>query len=277
MWAIETSLFTIGSPAYGPTQFLLLRNIFIMLFCLSWLAARKRLKQLIVSPQKIPALLFVAVASGVIADLSFYYSLQFIPIVNGLVIGHLQPFFMLFCGFLLFKEQPLSKAQVIGGTIMFIASLLVSSATVEQILAFKFGVWQNLVVLGSAVLWAVSTLAVKHYLTQLDTPVVVFYRFLLSAIVVGGYLLITDTIFTPSLIIFANAAAVYTGISLWFLGLRSLSAPEVGFLELFSPLFGLALGAFLLGQHATWLQIVGCLLMFVGFKGLVTTDNVATT
>lgn len=272
MWAIETSLFTVGSPAYGPTQFLLLRNLFIILFCVISLTARKQLKLLAVSRNKVPALLFVAIASGVIADLSFYYSLQHIPIVNGLVIGHLQPFFMLLCGFLWFKEQPLTKAQIIGGTIMFIASMLVSSSTVEQLLAFKFGVWQNLVVLGSAILWAVSTLAVKHYLTELDAAVVVFYRFLLSAFVVGGYLLLTETIQIPSTIIALNAVAVYSGISLWFLGLRYLSAPEVGFLELFSPLFGLILGTFLLGQDATSLQVIGCLLMFVGFKGLITNE-----
>lgn len=275
MWAIETSLFTIGSPSYGATQFLLLRNLFIMLFCLTSLAARKRLKLLAVARAKIPALLFVAIASGVIADLSFYYSLQHIPIVNGLVIGHLQPFFMLLCGFLLFKEQPLNKAQIIGGTIMFIASMLVSSSTVEQLLAFEFGVWQNLVVLGSAILWAVSTLAVKHYLTELDAAVVVFYRFLLSALLVGGYLLLTDTIQMPSAIIALNAVAVYSGISLWFLGLRYLSAPEVGFLELFSPLFGLILATFLLGQDATSLQVIGCLLMFVGFRGLIAKQEIS--
>lgn len=156
---------------------------------------------------------------------------------------------------------------------MFFASVLVTSRTFDDLLAFRLGEVENLVILGCAVAWAASTVVMKQYLSHLALGTQVMYRFFGSLPFLALLVFASGSEFILNWYIVLDSLVIFVGMSFYLLGLRVLKAAEVGFLELFSPFFGLLLAGFYLGEVITVQQVIGTTTLLVGFYFLSVTSK----
>ena len=67
------------------------------------------------------ALLTLAIAASIIAEMVYYYALAFIPVVNTTILAHTQPIFIVIVGYFFLKHDKLTKFDYIGIFLMIIA------------------------------------------------------------------------------------------------------------------------------------------------------------
>lgn len=57
-----------------------------------------------------PKLVYIGIAGTVFADLLYFFALTKIPVINAVLIGHVQPIFIILIGFFILKEDRLKKS-----------------------------------------------------------------------------------------------------------------------------------------------------------------------
>lgn len=262
MWALE-SIF--AKLAYENSDFLqtsAIRAIVVALTAAIYIIFTNR-SQFKVTTKQIPKLIYLGIVGTVIADLLYFFSLTKIPVVNAVLIGHLQPIFIILIGFFILKEDRLTKFDYIGIGIMMAAGLLVTTKTVQNLSALQLGTKGDLLVLLAAFAWATTAIVMRKYLKDVNAGVLTFYRFLIASIVFIIYL-------SPFSIVLSNiyqvivGVVVGVGIILYYEGLKRIKAAQVTALELSSPFFAAFLGLLFLGELVTIMQISGIVLMMVG-------------
>src|SRR3989344_7589308 len=246
MWALE-SIF--AKLAYGNADFLqtsVIRAIVVALTAAIYVIFTNR-SQFQVTKKQIPKLIYLGIVGTVIADLLYFFSLTKISVLNAVLIGHLQPFFIILIGFFILKEDKLTKYDYLGIGIMMVAGLLVTTKTFENLSALQLGTKGDLLVLLAAVGWTTTAIVMRKYLKDLNTGVLIFYRYLVASIVFIIYL-------SPSSIGLSNiyqvivGVTVSVGIILYYEGLKRIKAAQVTALELSSPFFAAFLGFLVLGE-----------------------------
>jgi len=185
-------------------------------------------------------------------------------VVNAVLIGNLQPIFIVLMGFLVLREETLSKFHYVGIAVMVAAGVLIATRTLENLLSFRLGTYGDLVVLLATVAWSTTTIAFRKYLRELNAGVVTFYRFLFAFLVFATYLIFSSGFGAVNLYQIMIGVVVGVGTILYFEGLKRNKAAEVSALELSTPVFAAFLGFFVLGEVVTQIQIVGMCLLVLG-------------
>jgi drug/metabolite transporter (DMT)-like permease len=263
MWALEPIF---AKLAYGNADFLqtsAIRAIVVSLTAAIYVIITNK-SQFRVNKKQIPKLIYLGIVGTVIADLVFFYSLTRIPVVNAVIIGHMQPIFIVLIGFFVLKEDKMTKYDYAGILIMMIAGLLVTTRTISNFSMLKLGTAGDLFVLLATVAWSTTAIVMRKYLKDIHAGVITFYRFSVASIVFIAYLLFTSSIVLSSVYQILVGVIVGAGTILYYEGLKRIKAAQVSALELSTPFFVALLGYLVLGEIITTMQMLGIFLLIVG-------------
>ena len=263
MWSVEP---VFAKLSYQNSDFLhtsMVRAVFVTLVALIYVVITNK-ADFRISRKQFPPLLYVAIVGTVFADLMYFFALTQVPVVNAVVIGHLQPVFIVLMGYVLLRGDRLSRFDYLGVLFMILSGLLVSTKTVENFMSLKFGSMGDLFVLFATVAWATTTIAARKYLREVNAGVITFYRFLVASVFFTFYLVFFSYVSVSSVYQVLVGVVVGVGTILYYEGLKRIKAAQVSAVELSTPFFAAILGFVVLGEGVTLLQVGGFFLLLIG-------------
>ncbi len=272
-WALEPIF---AKLSYRNADFLetsTVRAIFVTLIALTYAFITNK-GNLKVNKKQFSILVYIALAGTLFADLIYFFALTKIPVINAVLIGHMQPIFIVFMGFFCLKEDKLTKFDYAGIFFMIIAGLLVTTKTLTNLFMLRLGSVYDLVVLSATIAWATTGIVMRKYLKQMNAGVVTFYRFFIASIVLVIYLISTSSVLFSNIYQILVGVIVGVGYILYYEGLKRIKAAQSSALELSAPFFATLLGFYILGELVTVMQIFGILLLFVGVGFLFVREKV---
>lgn len=275
MWAVEP---IIAKLAYRDSDFLETSTVRALVICVVSLiyvliTNRGSLK---VKRSQISKLVYIAIAGTIVADTLYFYSFTQIPVINAVMIAHMQPIFIVLIGFFVLREN-LTKFDYAGIAIMIISGLLVSTKTPQNLIDIRLGSTGDVFVLIATVFWATTAIAMKKYLTQVNSGVITFYRFSIASVIFTIYMLTTRgrIHFNGYQVLVGVVSA--TGTILYYESLRRIKTAQVGALELSTPLFATVLILFVPEETVTGMQLVGVAMLLFGVRLLSRSEKPAVT
>jgi len=272
-WALEPIF---AKLSYANADFLetsTVRAIFVTLIALTYAFITNK-RNLKVNKKQFSILVYIALAGTLFADLIYFFALTKIPVINAVLIGHMQPIFIVFMGFFCLKEDKLTKFDYAGIFFMIIAGLLVTTKTLTNLSMLRLGSVYDLVVLSATIAWATTGIVMRKYLKQMNAGVVTFYRFFIASIVLVIYVVSTSSVLFSNIYQILVGVIVGVGYILYYEGLKRIKAAQSSALELSAPFFATLLSFYILGELVTVMQIFGILLLFVGVGFLFVREEV---
>jgi probable blue pigment (indigoidine) exporter len=263
MWAIEPIFAKLAYANSSVVQTSAFRAIFVTIFALIY-ALTTNGRNIKISKKEFSVIFYIAVFGTLVADLLFYIALTRIPVLNAVLIGHLQPIFIILIGYFILKEEKHSKYDYAGIFIMIFGALLVTTQTLQNLLILRIGTVGDLLVVGATVSWASTGIVARKYLTAMNCGIITFYRFLIAAVFFSVYLLFRSEFQFGSVNQIIIGIIVGVGYILYYEGLKRVKAAQAGALELSTPFFAALLGFVVLGELVTPMQIAGILILCIG-------------
>jgi len=263
MWAIEPIL---AKLSYENSDFLYTSAIRAMgaaLTAIIYLALTRK-SPLKVTKQQLSPLIYIALVGTLVADFIYFVALSQIPVINAVIIGHIQPIFIIAFGFFLLKTDALTRFDYLGIALMVLSAFLVTTRTMENLFALRFGTFGDLIVLVATIAWATSAIVMKKYLTMMNAGVITFYRFFFPSLIFVAYLGVTSSLFIANIYQVGIGVTIGVGTILYYEGLKRLKAAQVSGLELSTPFFAAILAFLFLKEIVTIMQIIGIALLFGG-------------
>lgn len=263
MWAVEPVL---AKLAYANSDYLqtsAIRAIVVTLVALLYVffTGRKNLK---VTSKHLSKLFYIAIAGTILADLLYFFALTKISVLNAVLLGHMQPIFIILIGFFFLKEDKLTKFDYTGLFIMIIAAVFVTTKTPENLFMMKLGTAGDIYVLLATVAWATTAIVMRKYLRELDAGVITFYRYSIASIIFIVYLSLKSSLVLSNIYQILIGVVVGVGTILYYESMKRIKAAQVSAMELSTPFFAALSGFLILGELVTVMQIAGMALLFVG-------------
>ena len=268
MWAIEPIFAKLAyqiNPNFMQTSGI--RAVIITLFALFYIIFKEK-SNFIVKKKEISSLIYIAIIGTLIADLLYFYALLNIPVINAVIIGHMQPIFILIFGYIILKSDKINRYDIIGIFFMILSSFFVTTKTIDNLILLKFGTFGDLLVLISTIAWASTAIIMRKYLKHLNAGIITFYRFLFASIFFIFYFIINWTVVEINIYQILIGIIVAIGTILYYVGLKRIKAAQVSGLELSAPFFAAILGFLILGETLTTIQIIGIILLLIGIFNL---------
>jgi len=262
MWAMEPVL---AKLSYQNSDFVhtsAIRAFVVASIALLYMAIKRA--NLRVPRKKLPVLVYLGIVGTLFADLLYFFAMTKIPVLNAVLIGHMQPIFIVLIGFLILREDKLTKFDYAGISLMMLSGLMVTTRTPGNLASLKFGSTGDLMVLAATIAWATAAIAVRKYIRDLHSSVITFYRFMIASIFFAIYLSFTSGIVIRNIYQIMVGIVVGIGTILYYEGLKRIKAAQVSALELSSPFFAAIFAFFILGELLTFMQIAGIFLLFSG-------------
>jgi drug/metabolite transporter (DMT)-like permease len=263
MWAVEP---VVAKLAFEQQSDVLItstiRALGVSLVALLYLSL-KRPSSFIVQKSEFTVLLYIAIAGTVFADGLYLYSLTVIPVVNAVVLGHMQPLFILLFGVLFLSSDRLNRYDYIGIIFLMIASVFVTTQTFENATSLRFGSIGDVLVILATIAWASTAVVMRKYLIKLHAGLITFYRFAIAGILYGCFsLFFSNGVISVYALLIGGVVGI--GTILYYEGLKRLKAAQVSGLELTAPFFAAIIGFVVLGEVVTLFQLIGMILVFSG-------------
>ncbi|MFH0778079.1 MAG: DMT family transporter, partial [Candidatus Eisenbacteria bacterium] len=104
MWAVEPILTKLAFRTAGFLETATVRGIVVCFVALLYVGTTRGVG-LRVKRGQLSKLLYIGLVGTLVADLLYVYSLGRIPVINAVLIGHLQPIFIVLFGFFVLKED----------------------------------------------------------------------------------------------------------------------------------------------------------------------------
>lgn len=263
MWAIEPIFAKLAYANASVVQTSAFRAIFVTIVALIY-ALSTNGKDIKINKREFSVIFYIAVVGTLIADLLFYFALTKISVLNAVLIGHLQPIFIILIGYFVLKDEKHSKYDYAGIFVMIIGALLVTTQTLQNLLILRIGTMGDLFVVGATVSWATTGIVARKYLNNMNCGIITFYRFLIAAVFFSIYLLFRSEFHFGSVNQIIIGIIVGVGYILYYEGLKRVKAAQAGALELSTPFFAAILGFLVLGEIVTPMQIAGIVILCVG-------------
>jgi len=263
MWSLEP---VCAKLAYKSSDFLqtsAIRAIVVVFTALLYVffTGRKKLK---ITTKQFSKILYIAIAGTVIGDLLYFFALTKISVLNAVLIGHMQPIFVILIGFFFLKEDKLTKFDYIGIFTMIIAALFVTTKTLENLSMIKLGTVGDIYVLLATIAWATTAIVTRKYLRELNAGVVTFYRYLIASVIFVVYLSLKSSLVLSNIYQILVGIIVGVGTILYYESMKRIKAAQVCSMELSTPFFATVFAFLILGEGVTVMQISGMVLLFVG-------------
>ena len=264
MWALEPIFAKLASTNFNAIQISTLRALIIASLAIIFILITGKGKSLKLDKTQFSVTVYIALIATVFSDLLYFYAITKIPVMNAVLIGHMQPIFMAMIAFFILKSDKLSRADLLGIFLIIFAGILVSVQTFDNLFSFNFGSAGNLIALCATIGWSTTGLAARKYLGKVNTTAIIFYRFIIAGIVFSTYLILTSSLkfFNFYILILGLVSAI--GTLFFYEGIKRIKVTQVSAFELFSTFFAAVLGFFILGEAVTLLQAGGIIFLFVG-------------
>ncbi|MEE9440658.1 MAG: DMT family transporter [Candidatus Thermoplasmatota archaeon] len=263
MWAIEPVFAKLSYQTADFLQTSAIRAIFAALTGLIYIILTKK-AHFRINKQQFSTLVYIAIVGVLFADLMYFFALTQISVINAVIIGHMQPIFIILIGFLALKQDKLTIFDYIGILFMLLSGALVTTKTLENLLMLNLGSFGDLLVLSATIAWATTAIAMRKYLREMHAGLITVYRFFFAALFFVIYLMVTSSISISNIYQVVIGVVAGVGTILYYEGLKRIKAAQVSGIELSTPFFAAILGFFILGETVTAMQIVGIFLLFVG-------------
>jgi drug/metabolite transporter (DMT)-like permease len=256
MWAIEPIF---AKLSYQTTDFL---NTFATrtIFCLAIISIYvffTNKKKFIVKREYLPKLIYISLVATLFADLMYIYALTKVSVINAVLIGHMQPIFIILIGFFVLKQDKITKFDYYGILFMILAGVLVT----------------DLYVLFATIAWATTAIVARKYLKELHAGLIAFYRFLFAGIIFIIYMIAFKGIEITNIYQVLIGIVIGIGTILYYEGIKLIKAAQVSALELSTPFFAAILGYLILGEYITIVQFIGILFLIKGIYFLSKKEN----
>ncbi len=263
MWSLEP---VFAKLAYADSDFLqtsAIRAIVVVFTALLYvfLTGRKKLK---ITKNQFSKILYIAIAGTIIGDLLYFFALTKVSVLNAVLLGHMQPIFIILIGFFFLKDDKLTKFDYIGIFTMIIAAVFVTTKTLENLSMMKLGTVGDIYVLLATVAWATTAIVTRKYLRELNAGVVTFYRYLIASMIFVVYLSLRSSLVLSNIYQILVGVVVGVGTILYYESMKRIKAAQVSAMELSTPFFAALLGFLVLREDVTVMQISGLVLLFVG-------------
>jgi len=263
MWSLEPVFAKLAYASSDYLQTSAIRAVVVVLIALLYVLITGGRKLKITSNQ-LSKILYIAIAGTIIGDLLYFFALTKVSVLNAVLIGHMQPIFVILIGFLFLKEDKLTKFDYIGIFTMIIAALFVTTKTLENLSMIKLGTVGDFYVLLATVAWATTAIVARKYLRELSAGVVTFYRYLIASVIFVVYLSLKSSLVLSNIYQILVGVVVGAGTILYYESIKRIKAAQVCAMELSTPFFAALLGFLVLKEGVTVMQISGMVLLFVG-------------
>ncbi|UCD19823.1 MAG: DMT family transporter [candidate division WOR-3 bacterium] len=263
MWAIEPTLAKLSYQTTSHLDTFATRSVFSLLTIGAYLLFVRR-KGLFVEKRYLPQLIYISLVATLFADLMYIFALTKVAVINAVLIGHMQPIFIVFFGFIVLKEDRITKFDYLGILSMMVAGLLVTSKTLSNLLSLKIGTLGDLYVLLATIAWATTAIIARKYLRQLHAGIIAFYRFFFATVIYVIYMITTDGIEVSNIYQILIGVVIGAGTIMYYEGLRLIKAAQASALELSTPFFATVFGIVVLKEYITPMQFCGSLFLISG-------------
>ena len=264
MWAIEPIFVKLSLETSDFIQTNTIRAIFALLIAFIYIIIKRKPKEIKISKKEVAPMIYIAIVATLFADFLYVFSLSHISVVNAVIIGHMQPVFIILFGFFILRTDKLTNFDYIGILMMILSGILVTTGTLENLMNFKFGSIGDLFVLSAAIAWATTAIVTRKYVKHLNTGVIVFYRFSIAAVVLSIFLIVNNRFFIANYYQVAVGIIIGIGSILYYESLKRIKAAQTSALELSTPVFAAVLAYFTLSEVPTIMQFVGVGLLLLG-------------
>ena len=120
IWAIEPIIAKLSFQSAGFIQTSGIRAIFAAITALFYLWITKNFS-LSIKLREIPSIAYIAIVGTLVADLLYFLALTMIPVINAVLIGHMQPIFIVLMGWVVLRQDRLNRFDYIGILVMIIS------------------------------------------------------------------------------------------------------------------------------------------------------------
>ncbi|UCF49180.1 MAG: DMT family transporter [Thermoplasmatales archaeon] len=264
MWAIEPIFVKLSYENSDFVQTNTIRAIFALLVAFIYVIISRKPKEIKISKKDIAPIIYIALVATLFADFMYVYSLSQVPVVNAVIIGHLQPIFIVIFGFFILKTDKLSYYDYIGIILLILSGILVTTRNLENLMSLRLGTIGDLFVLSATIAWATTAIATRKYVRHLNTGVLSFYRFSIAAVVLSIFLIMNNRFFVANLYQVAVGIIIGIGTILYYESLKRIKAAQTSALELSTPVFATILAYFMLSETPTNMQFIGVALLLLG-------------
>ena len=263
MWSVEPIF---AKLAYANSDFIQtsgIRAIVVAITALVYVLLTNK-GNLKITKKQLPKLVYIGIAGTVFADLLYFFALTKIPVINAVLIGHMQPVFIILIGFFILKEDKLTKFDYLGILVMIFAGVLVTTKTPGNLSMLKLGTSGDIYVLLATVAWATTAIVMRKYLKGVNAGVITFYRYTVASMIFVAYLLLKSSLVVANMYQVLVGLVVCAGTILYYEGLKRIKAAQVSALELSTPFFAVVFAFLILGEVVTVMQISGIVLLVIG-------------
>ena len=264
MWAIEPIFVKLSYQNSDFIQTNTIRAIFALLVAFVYILIKRKPKEMKLSKKDIVPMVYIALVATLFADFMYVFSLSQVPVINAVIIGHLQPIFIVIFGFFILKTDKLTSFDYFGIVLLILSGLLVTTGTLENLMNLKLGTIGDLFVLSATIAWATTAIATRKYVVHLNTGVLAFYRFSIAAAVLSIFLIANNRFFIANYYQVAVGIIIGLGTILYYESLTRIKAAQTSALELSTPVFATLLAYFTLSEIPTIMQFVGVGFMLLG-------------
>jgi drug/metabolite transporter (DMT)-like permease len=261
IWAVETILGKFLFSSFTFIQVAASEIFFATLIAFLYIIVKRDWTRF--DRQTIQYLVIVGVVGTVVAPLLYFFGLLHTFAVNATLIAHMQPLIIFVLGHVFLKEQ-LSKQDLIGGMLIIVAAVLITSRNIENLTTLNLGNFGDLTVFCAMGCWAIVAVPGKQLTETVPSSVIVGFRFLIASIVMVPLLLYLNQLIITSIYQVLLGSLGGLGYVFYYEGMKRLKASQVAFTELSSPFFIAFLAWLLLGELVTAFQVVGILLLMAG-------------
>jgi drug/metabolite transporter (DMT)-like permease len=223
-----------------------------------------------ITKKQVIALVTMSLLASVIAPFCYLKGLEASSVVNGVLLGRLQPIFLFVSSTLIFKETITIK-QIIGICIMLLGTVWITTQGFSTTLILAKG---DMLIVLAALCYAGSINIYKLYLTTLSPEMAVFTRNFFGALVFliimplfTGFQHDISPMTTPTVLAIFIGYAVFSravGQVLWYTAMQKISESSVAFLQLLAPIFGIIFAVIIVQEQINQYQIIGMILIIAG-------------
>jgi drug/metabolite transporter (DMT)-like permease len=274
VWAIEAILGKLLFQSLSFLQVAASEAFFATLTCFLYiLARRQRPKQVRSNVKKI---LVLGLVGTVLAPLLYFSGLSQTLAINATLIAHLQPLFVAYFSHLFLKED-LHRYDYLAGGFVFIAVLLITGRSLENLLALQLGTIGDVMVFFAMLSWVIVAIPGKLLTRQMESIMIVLLRFMIASSIFFPTLILLNQLAFPTILQAALGAFVGFGYIIYYEGLKRIKASQLALTELSAPFFVMVLAYYFLGEATTFLQGIGMISLFLGLYLLTRNPDVNST
>lgn len=263
MWALEPILAKMAYRSADVLSTFAMRTVFSILVISLYLLFTDR-RHFAVKRRFLPALVVLSLLATLFADLMYIYALTRVPVINAVLIGHMQPVFIVIIGYVALRDDRITRYDYLGIAAMILAGIMVTSGSFRDLVSLKMGTVGDLYVLMATVAWAITAIIARKYLRDLPASTIAFYRFLIAGVFFIAYTGSVHGLHVPNVYQMLLGMVIGIGTILYYQGIKLIKAAQTSALELSTPFFAAFLGYVVLHEHITVLQFIGMLILLPG-------------